>query len=95
MRIPGEDVHGFRAIAQRSMLADALKDSGAVTMFPSLAAEWFAQVQAQAGWKHFQSQDFRRLQQEYGVNWVVLQNREAPGLSCQYDDASVKVCKLN
>ncbi len=31
MRIAGEDSHGFRAIAQRSMLADAVKDSGAVS----------------------------------------------------------------
>jgi hypothetical protein len=34
MQIPGEDSNGFRAIAQRSMLADGVKDSGAVSMFP-------------------------------------------------------------
>ena len=34
MKIPGEDSNGFRAISERSMLADAVKDSGAVTMFP-------------------------------------------------------------
>jgi hypothetical protein len=33
MQIPGEDANGFRVIAQRSML-DAVKDSGAVAMFP-------------------------------------------------------------
>ena len=32
MKIPGEDSNGFRAISQRSMLADSVKDSGAVTM---------------------------------------------------------------
>ncbi len=94
MRIPGEDMHGFRAIAQRSRLADALKDSGAVTMFPPLAEEWLAQVQAQNGWTHFRSQDFYRLQKQYGVTWVVLQAPGIPGLACEYENASVKVCKL-
>jgi len=41
--LPGEDTHGFRAIAQRSMIADAGKDSGAVSMFPPLADEWYQQ----------------------------------------------------
>jgi len=34
MDLPGEDEIGFRARAQRSMLADAVKDKGATTMFP-------------------------------------------------------------
>jgi hypothetical protein len=95
MEITGEDSNGFRAIAQRSMLADAAKDSGAVTMFPPLAEEWQRQVQAQNGWKDFQPQDFDRLQSTYGVNWVVVQ---APGLedmSCPYQNQVVAVCRLN
>ena len=36
MARPGEDQRGFRAIAQRSALADAVKDSGAASMFPAL-----------------------------------------------------------
>jgi len=31
---PGEDLHGFRAIAERSALADREKDSGAASLFP-------------------------------------------------------------
>ena len=81
-------------MAQRSMLADAIKDSGAVTMFPPLAEEWFSQVQAQSGWKHFQMQDFRRLRADYGVNWIVVQKPEGAGLNCPYDNASVSVCRL-
>ncbi|HXM22521.1 MAG TPA: hypothetical protein VN948_14795 [Terriglobales bacterium] len=95
MNIPGEDANGFRAIAQRSMLADAVKDSGAVSMFPPMAEEWLEQVQSQSGWKTFQSQDFRRLQAEYGVNWVVLQQPGAPGLDCPYQNAAVLVCRVN
>ena len=33
MRIAGEDSNGFRAISQRSMLADVVKDSGAFRYF--------------------------------------------------------------
>jgi hypothetical protein len=94
MHIPGEDENGFRAIAQRSMLADAVKDSGAVTMFPPMAEEWLKQVQAQSGWKTFQPLDFRRLQAEYGISWVVLQQPGAASLDCPYQNAAVRVCRL-
>jgi len=94
MSIPGEDANGFRAIAQRSMLADAVKDSGAVTMFPPMAEEWLKQVQSQSGWKTFQPQDYRRLQAGYGVNWVVLQQPGTPGLDCPYQNAAVFVCRV-
>jgi hypothetical protein len=95
MSLPGEDSNGFRAIAQRSMLADAIKDGGAVTMFPPMAEEWLKQVQAQSGWKTFQAQDFRQLKEEYGVNWLVLQRPGVPGLDCLYHNAAVLVCRVN
>ena len=94
MNIPGEDQNGFRAIAQRSMLADAVKDGGAVTMFPPMAEEWQRQVQAQGGWKTYQTRDFLRLKAEYGVNWVVLQGPGADGLDCPYRNAAVLVCQV-
>lgn len=95
MQIPGEDANGFRAIARRSMLADAVKDSGAVTMFPPMAEEWLKQVQSQSGWKKFQAQDFRRLRTEFGVTWVVLQQPGVAGLGCPYQNAAVLVCQVN
>jgi hypothetical protein len=95
MNIAGEDANGFRAIAQRSMLADANKDSGAVSMFPQMAEEWHTQIQAQSGWASFQAQDFRRLHIEYGVSWVVLEQPGTAGLDCPYQNASVRVCRLN
>lgn len=95
MKIAGEDAQGFRAIAQRSMLADAIKDSGAVSMFPPLAEEWFKQVQAQSNWKTFQMQDFHRLQAEYGVTWIILQQPGTAGLSCPFQNSAVLVCRLN
>jgi hypothetical protein len=95
MEIEGEDENGFRAVAERSMLADAVKDSGAVTMFPPMAAEWLKQVQAQSGWKKFGTQDFQRLQSEFGVSWVVVQQPGVPGLTCPYQNQAVQVCRLN
>ena len=94
MVLAGEDQHGFRAIAERSRLADVGKDSGAVTMFPALAETWRQQVRAQQGWKSFQASDYRRLQQMFGVNWVVLQRPAVVGLSCPYQNNAVLVCHL-
>jgi len=93
MHIPGEDNDGFRATAQRSVLADAVKDSGAVTMFPPLAEEWQRQVQAQTGWQNFQPADFARLRAAYGVDWVVLQQPGVAGAHCPYQNPTVLVCE--
>ncbi len=93
--LPGEDVHGFRAIAQRSMLADNGKDSGAVSMFPALASDWSEQVDARRGWKQFRRADFRRLKARYGVDWVVLQQPGARGLKCPYQNERVAVCRID
>ncbi len=95
MDIEGEDENGFRAIAERSMLADATKDSGAVSMFPPMADEWLREVQAQSDWKKFGLPDFLRLHAEYGVSWVVVQQPGVPGLSCPYQNQAVQVCRLN
>jgi hypothetical protein len=95
MDIPGEEENSFEAIAQRSMLADANKASGAVSMFPAMADEWLVQVRAQTGWTTFQPQDFRRLKAQYGVSWVVVQQPSTVGLDCPYQNATVMVCRLN
>ena len=95
MHISGEDENGFRAIAQRSRLADGLTDSGAVSMFPPLAEEWLAQAQAQAAWRQFGAADFRRLHAKYGLNWVVLQQSQMADLQCPYQNRAVKVCRVD
>lgn len=94
MQIPGEDSNGFRAIAQRSMLADAVKDSGAVSMFPLMADEWLKQVQAQSGWRNFRSENFGTLRAQYGVTWVVLQQPGLVGMQCPYQNRAVLVCSI-
>jgi hypothetical protein len=95
MNIAGEDEQGFRAVAERSRMADAAKDAGAVSMFPMMADEWWRQVQAQTEWSQFQLQDFRRLRTDYGVSWVIVQQPGLRGLDCAYQNAVVKVCQLN
>ena len=92
MQIAGEDANGFRVIAQRSMLADAVKDSGAVTMFPPMAGDWQKQVRAQQNWKKFQLSDFHRLRAEFGVNWLVLEQPGVVGTRCPFANQAVLVC---
>jgi len=94
LNLPGEDQHGFRAIAERSRMADLGKDSGSVSMFPALAETWQKQVDALAGWTSFQSSDFRRLKQEFGVNWVVWRGPQVANLRCPYSDHGLAVCQI-
>ena len=94
MALPGEDQHGFRAIAQRSALADAVKDSGAASMFPALASPWADQLNAQKGWERFRRDDFLRLKKNYGVDWIVIQEPGVPGLPCPYATSQLLVCRI-
>jgi hypothetical protein len=94
MELPGEDATGFRCLAERSRLADSLKDSGAVSMFPPLAGHWWEEVQAQTPWKYFRAEDFARLKEKYGVRWVVVQQPGVEGLDCGYQNNTVRVCRL-
>jgi hypothetical protein len=95
MQLPDEDQHGFRAIAQRSLLADSVKDSGAVSMFPALAEKWQEQVVAQRGWKNFQLRDFQKLRTRFGIDWVVVEQPGVDGLACPYGNWRVQVCTID
>jgi hypothetical protein len=94
IELPGEDQHGFRGIAQRSVLTDHFKDSGVVSLFPQLAPEWSREQAAQQNWKHFQLADFQHLAQRYPVSWVVLQGPPPEGLNCPYKNEAVTVCQI-
>ncbi len=94
MLSPGEDQHGFRAVAERSMLADNVKDSGAVSLFPQLARDWKSQVSAESGWAAFQLADFRKLARRFPVSWVVTTAPAPAGLVCPYENAELAVCRL-
>lgn len=93
----GEDEQSFRAIAERSMLADVLKDSGAVTMFPRLAEKWWEQAEAHRDWNSFGAVDFQRLKTRYGVNWVLLSRPPSADLRCPYHNQNnhLAVCQVH
>jgi len=90
---PGEDYHGFRALAERSQLADAIKDGAVVGMVPSLAETWQRQVKAQDGWARFKLGDFERLKAEFGVDWVVVSYPPPAGLVCRWHNGALSVCQ--
>jgi hypothetical protein len=95
MHLPGEDENGFRARAQRSRLADDVKDQGAASMFPPLSIPWMEQFQDQKNWRQFQPSDFERLHKKYGVTWVVVEQPGPPYLDCPYENPAVRVCHVN
>lgn len=99
--LPGENQHGFRALAERSVLADYDKDAGMVARVPGLAPRWLREVTALNGWRTFHPADFERLQKTFGVNWVVLSRADsqfatpaAASMICPYANEDVKVCRL-
>jgi hypothetical protein len=91
---PGEGFHSFRALAERSQLADGIKDAAVATQVPSLAPAWRKQQLAQAGWPHFQLADFKRLKTEFGVDWVLVSYPAAAGLGCRWHNDALTVCRI-
>jgi hypothetical protein len=91
----GTDVHGFRAVSERSALADYFKDGGVVSLFPALAVEWKQMSDATYGLNHFQAADFERLQHVYPVvTWTVIHGTAPAGMDCPYQQRGYAVCKL-
>jgi len=104
MTLPGEDYHGFRALAERSTLADYEKDGGMAARVPRPAPRWLEEVNAQRGWRNFQAADFQRLKHDFGVTWVILSrpgdqgsnanHNAASGMTCPYQNSQLQVCRL-
>lgn len=89
----GEDAQGFRATAQRSLLADD-KDEGVVIVFPQLAEAWAAQRKPQAGIDSMSDQQRLARLRPLGVTWIMLPEESATSLPCPYHNAIVQVCRL-
>lgn len=94
LEAPGEDYHGFRALAERSQLADMVKDASVVTQIPELGPVWARQVAAEKGWNRFQVGNFERLKKEFGVNWVLVSYPQPFGLACSWHNRSLAVCRI-
>ena len=91
---PLEGVHSFRALAQRSVTLDLVKDRDVVTHVPHLAPRWLRETDATAGWNQFGPREYRHLQREFGVDWV-LAEQEPRGLDCPYHNSMLWVCRLD
>ena len=93
----GEDVHGFRAFAERSMMADYVKDSAVSLLFPSVANRWQREVHARERWQNFSTADFARLRRDFGVNWVIVERAHpaAKELNCLHENELLRVCRLS
>jgi hypothetical protein len=91
---PGEDMHGFRALAERSALADDLKDGSVLSKAPGLVPRWRAEVGAQEGWEHFQAADYERLRAQFGVDWVILDTVAPPGFACRWRREGLSICRI-
>jgi hypothetical protein len=100
MELPGVDYHGFRALAERSMLADYTKDRGVAALFPSIAARWMREVDARRDWRTFRRDDFLRLHAQFGVTWIVLEGKRIReqqltlDFPCPYSNSIVLVCRV-
>jgi hypothetical protein len=94
MAAPGEDYYSFRALAERSQLADNIKDTAVVTLIPQLGPVWAQQVEAQRGWAHFKLADFARLKQQFGVDWVMVAYPQPEGLNCHWHNNTLAVCQI-
>jgi hypothetical protein len=94
IEMPGDDAHGFRALAERSVLADAIKDPCIVVRVPSLGPRWLREMNAQQGWRGFQRQDFLRLKEKFAVDWVVVPSPGVTGMTCPYNNGSLAVCRV-
>ena len=91
---PGEDAQGFRAIAERSALADFSKDGGEAAITPELAPEWVREQDALA--ELDSATDGARVQRlrPFGVTWVVLPGRARTEFACPYRSTRVQVCRI-
>jgi hypothetical protein len=95
LRRTSADTHSFRALGQRSMLAEAVHDLSPAAMSPELGARWMAESKDLAGWQRFTRDDFERIRSKYGVGWVILAQPHPPDLVCPFANDSAAVCRLD
>ena len=97
MERPGADFHGFRALAERSALADQIEDKAVASLSPALAQEWWTETEALRDWNGFDSHAMGRLKARFGVDWVLVERDNSPrlgGLECPYENGRLRVCRI-
>ena len=79
MTLPGEDYHGFRALAERSALADYEKDAGIYrprsSSRPALAE---GEVMRKAAGKIFKPCRLPAFEADFGATWIILYAQDEP-----------------
>lgn len=94
MKKPGEDFRGFRGIAERSALADNVKDNSVVEVFPDLAYQWKLELAGREKWSSLGLDDFEWMKKKFGVGWVILEQPGVAGMPCPYVNSGVMVCRI-
>jgi hypothetical protein len=91
----GVDMQGFRATAERSLLADN-KDQGVVAAVdPSLAEIWLSQRNAQLGMDELSDQQRIARLRPFGVTWLLLRANAETNFPCPYRNSAAKVCRMD
>jgi len=98
LRLPAENEHGFRGLAERSQLAESAKDRAVSRNIPGLSWAWRDQVHAQRGIEGFTREELAGLRKRYGVTWLLLwkgaqRGSEQATLDCPYENAAARVCR--
>jgi hypothetical protein len=89
-----EDAQGFRTTAERGILADGLKDEGAVTMFPSLAPKWKKDNDLELGLDQMSDQERIQRLKPMGVTWLLLSAKAVTNFDCPYRNSAAAICQL-
>lgn len=92
---PGVDMQGFRAIAERSMLADDKDQGVAAAVDPSLAETWETQRNAQLGIETMTDAERKQRLRPLGATWLLLPAHAVTNFPCPYENAAAKVCRMN
>jgi hypothetical protein len=93
MSRPDEENIGFRALAERSKLADYSQDAAVAAVAPDLALVWKRQVESMKGYQNFTRNDFLRLKTEFATDWALVE-QEVPALNCPYFKDGLAVCRI-
>lgn len=91
LKSPPEDMPGFRALAERSVLVDN-KDEGVASIFPDVAPEWKARADAEAGLDGMTPAERAARLRPWGVGWLLIPASDARNIPCAYRNSGVVVC---
>lgn len=90
----GVDQQGFRATAERSLLADDKDQGVAAVMDPSIAQQWAAQRNAQVGIDLMSDDERAQRLEPIGATWLLLRVSDKTDFPCPYRNKAAKVCRM-